>query len=429
MEVAPPKRSTDMSNRSNLMPEAVQNISEVKPATADKDFRTVSFEDTSIAFSAQSDFKLRKTYWLFALMNQGWLVNLGTFFIKIALRLHLPIKFLIKNTIFGQFCGGESIPDAEKTIQTLHNAHVGTILDYSVEGEETEKSFDDTTLEILRTIERASESADIPFSVFKITGLASTDLLEVVQIGDSLNKAQKAEFDRVLKRVDSLCSRAHERNVRIFIDAEESWIQDTIDTLAYEMMDRYNHERPVVYNTYQMYRWESMAHLRRDTEEARAKGYYLGVKLVRGAYLEKERLRAHEEEYQDPIQATKEDTDHDFNAAIDFCLENRDVVSICLGTHNEYSCQYCLQQMKRMGIEPSDEHIYFAQLLGMSDNISYNLASAGYNVAKYVPYGPVEAVMPYLFRRADENKSIAGQSSREFNLVSSELKRRKGCSK
>ncbi|GAB3559657.1 proline dehydrogenase family protein [Spirosoma fluminis] len=422
MEVAPPKRSTDMSNRSNLMPDTVQGFAEVKP-----DLRPVSFEDTSIAFSSQSDFKLRKTFWLFALMNQGWLVNLGTFFIKIALRLHLPIKFLIKNTIFEQFCGGESISDSEKTIQQLHNAHVGTILDYSVEGEENEKSFDETTLEILRTIERASESSDIPFSVFKITGLASTDLLEAVQIGDSLNKEQKAEFDRVLKRVDTLCRRGYERNVRIFIDAEESWIQDTIDTLAYEMMDRYNHERPVVYNTYQFYRWESLDHLRRDIDEARAKGYYLGAKLVRGAYLEKERLRAHEGEYQDPIQATKEDTDRDFNAAVDYCLENRDVVSICLGTHNEYSCQYCMQQMSRLGIAPNDTHIYFAQLLGMSDNISYNLANAGYNVAKYVPYGPVEAVMPYLFRRADENKSIAGQSSREFKLVTNELKRRKGC--
>lgn len=407
-----------MSNRSNPMPETIERLTEARP---------VSFENTSIAFSSQSDFKLRKTYWLFALMNRGWLVNLGTFFIKIALRLHLPIKLLIKNTIFSQFCGGESIRDSEKTIQHLHDAHVGTILDYSVEGEENEKSFDETTLEILRTIERASESSDIPFSVFKVTGLASTELLEAIQIGDSLNKEQKAEFDRVLKRVDTLCRRAYERNVRIFIDAEESWIQDTIDTLAYEMMDRYNHERPVVYNTYQMYRWESLAHLQRDVEEAHAKGYYLGAKLVRGAYLEKERLRAHEEEYQDPIQATKEDTDHDFNAAIDYCLQNRDVVSICLGTHNEYSCQYCIQQMKRFGIAPDDRHIYFAQLLGMSDNISYNLANAGYNVAKYVPYGPVEAVMPYLFRRADENKSIAGQSSREFTLVSNELKRRKGC--
>ncbi len=412
-----------MSNRSNLMPETVQGLTDVHPNVV----RPLSFEDTSIAFSSQSDFKLRKTYWLFALMNKGWLVNLGTFFIKIALRLRLPIKLLIKNTIFGQFCGGESIQDSEKTIRHLHDVHVGTILDYSVEGEETEKSFDETTLEILRTIERASESSDIPFSVFKVTGIASTDLLEAVQIGDSLNKEQKAEFDRVMKRVDTLCRRAYERNVRIFIDAEESWIQDTIDTLAYEMMDRYNHERPVVYNTYQMYRWESLAHLQRDTAEAQAKGYHLGVKLVRGAYLEKERLRAHEEEYQDPIQATKDDTDHDFDAAIDFCLEHRNIISICLGTHNEDSCRYCVQHMKDMGIEPGDPHIYFAQLLGMSDNISYNLANAGYNVAKYVPYGPVEAVMPYLFRRADENKSIAGQSSREFNLISDELKRRKSC--
>ena len=428
MQVAPPKRSTDMSNRSNLMPETVQGLSDVKPNVAEQsDLRPLSFEDTSIAFSSRSDFKLRKTYWLFALMNQGWLVNLGTFFIKLALRLRLPIKFLIKNTIFGQFCGGESISDSEKTVRYLHDVHVGTILDYSVEGEETEKSFDETTLEILRTIERASESEDIPFSVFKLTGVASTDLLEAVQIGDSLNKEQKAEFDRVMKRVDTLCRRAYERNVRIFIDAEESWIQDTIDTLTYEMMDRYNHERPVVYNTYQMYRWESMDHLRRDTAEAQAKGYYLGVKLVRGAYLEKERLRAHEEEYQDPIQATKEDTDIAFNEAVDFCLENRDIISICLGTHNEESCHYCVQLMHQMGIAPNDSHIYFAQLLGMSDNISYNLADAGYNVAKYVPYGPVEAVMPYLFRRAEENKSIAGQSSREFTLISNELKRRKGC--
>ena len=237
----------------------------------------------------------------------------------------------------------------KKQSRHLHDVHVGTILDYSVEGEETEKSFDETTLEILRTIERASESNDIPFSVFKVTGIASTDLLEAIQIGDSLNKEQKAEFDRVMKRVDTICQRANERNVRVFIDAEESWIQDTIDTLAYEMMYRYNHERPIVYNTYQMYRWESMAHLRRDTAEAQAKGYYLGVKLVRGAYLEKERLRAHEEEYQDPIQPTKEDTDLAFNEAIDFCLQNRETISICLGTHNEDSCQYCVQHMKRNG--------------------------------------------------------------------------------
>ena len=411
-----------MSNRSNLMPETIQSLTDGKSHP-----HSVSFEDTSIAFSSQSDVRLRKTYWLFALMNRGWLVNLGTFFIKIALRLHLPIKFLIKNTIFEQFCGGESIHDCERTIGHLHDVHVGTILDYSVEGEDTEKSFDETTLEVLRTIERASESKDIPFSVFKLTGIASTELLEAVQVGDSLNKAQKAEFERVMNRVDMLCRRAHERNVRIFFDAEESWIQDTIDSQAYEMMDRYNHERPVVYNTYQMYRWESFSHLQRDTAEAQAKGYCLGVKLVRGAYLEKERLRAHEEEYQDPIQATKEDTDRDFNQAIDFCLAHRDTISMCLGTHNEESCRHCIDRMEQLSIGHDDSHIYFAQLLGMSDNISYNLANAGYNVAKYVPYGPVDTVMPYLFRRAEENKSIAGQSSREFMLVSDELKRRRNC--
>lgn len=398
------------------MPTTLQRPTEVTP---------ISFEDTSIAFSCQSDFKLRKTYWLFALMNKAWLVNLGTFFIKIALKLQLPIKKLIKSTIFEQFCGGESIRDCEKTINKLHKNHIGTILDFSIEGEESERSFEETTLEVLRTIERASESTDIPFSVFKVTGIASSDLLEMVQKGEPLSANEMAAYERVRDRVDRLCARAAERNIRIFIDAEESWLQNTIDTLAYEMMARYNRERPVVFNTYQMYRWEMYDNLVHATETAREQGYLLGAKLVRGAYLEKERIRSHEEEYQDPIQATKEDTDRDFNRAIDFALNNRDTVSICLGTHNEYSCQYCFQRMKQLGIAPGDEHIWFAQLLGMSDNISYNLANAGYNVAKYVPYGPVEAVMPYLFRRAEENKSIAGQSSREFKLIQKEIDRRR----
>ena len=361
-------------------------------------------------------------------MNQGWLVNIGTFFIKLALRLHLPIKNIIKGTIFQQFCGGETIEDCERTIQSLDKARIGTILDYSVEGEDNEKSFDRTVTEILRTIDRASGAAAIPFSVFKVTGIGSADLLEKVQTGSALSEDEKSAFERVRQRMDALCRRAHEKQVRIFVDAEESWFQDTIDGLAYEMMARYNRERCIVYNTYQLYRWESLDHLKTQTAKARQNGYLLGAKLVRGAYIEKERIRAHEEEYQDPIHLTKEETDRDFNLAIDFCLANRDLVSICLGTHNEYSCHYCTEQMRQMGIAANDPHIWFAQLLGMSDNISFNLASAGYNVAKYVPYGPVEAVMPYLFRRADENKSIAGQTSREFTLVQSELKRRQGCS-
>ncbi|GAB3265320.1 proline dehydrogenase family protein [Larkinella harenae] len=390
-------------------------------------FQSISFEDTSIAFSSQSNGKLRKTYWLFALMNQGWLVNLGTFFIKLAFKLQLPVKKLIKRTIFEQFCGGETIRDCEKTIQKLHTGRIGTILDYSVEGEDSEVSFDETVLEILRTIERASESNAIPFSVFKVTGVASTELLEKVQTGDRLTQEEQEAFERVRQRIDTLCRRASERHIRIFIDAEESWIQDTIDRLAYEMMDRYNHQECIVYNTYQLYRSDILENLKKCTETARAKGYFLGAKLVRGAYIEKERIRAHEGEYLDPIHTTKAETDRDFNEAVEFSLVNRDTVSICLGTHNEYSCQYCLNRMQELRIAPNDTHIWFAQLLGMSDNISYNLAHAGYNVAKYVPYGPVEAVMPYLFRRAAENKSIAGQSSREYLLVKKELLRRKGC--
>ncbi|WP_229311157.1 proline dehydrogenase family protein [Larkinella soli] len=398
------------------MPTTVKRANSIKP---------VSFEDTSIAFSSQSNGKLLKTYWLFALMNRGWVVNLGTFFIKLALKLQLPVKKLIKSTIFEQFCGGETIRDCEKTIQKLHDGNIGTILDYSVEGEDNEKCFDETVQEILRTIDRAGESKDIPFSVFKITGIASTELLEKVQSGETLTEEEQAAYDRVRQRVDALCRHACERNVRIFVDAEESWIQETIDELTYEMMDKYNHHQCIVYNTYQMYRWDSFENLKKATETARKKGYYLGVKLVRGAYIEKERIRAHEGEYQDPIHPTKEETDRDFNQAIDFCLEYRDTISFCLGTHNEYSSQYCIRKMLELKINPGDPHVWFAQLLGMSDNISYNLANAGYNVAKYVPYGPVEAVMPYLFRRAEENKSISGQSSREYRLIKSELKRRK----
>ncbi|RRB12843.1 proline dehydrogenase [Larkinella knui] len=410
-----------MSNRSSSsMPTIVQR------ATTSK---TVSFEDTSIAFSSQSNRKLLKTYWLFALMNRGWLVNLGTFFIKLAFKLQLPVKKLIKSTIFEQFCGGETIRDCEKTIQKLHEGHVGTILDYSVEGEDNETSFDETVLEILRTIERASESNAIPFSVFKVTGIGSTYLLEKVQAGEDLTDDEMKAYERIRQRIDALCKRASERHVRIFIDAEESWIQDAIDKLAYEMMDRYNHEQCIVYNTYQLYRSDSLDNLKKSTETARSKGYFLGAKLVRGAYIEKERIQAHEGEYLDPIHHTKEETDRDFNQAIEFCLDNRDMVSICLGTHNEYSCHFCINRMQELGIAPDDMHIWFAQLLGMSDNISYNLAYAGYNVAKYVPYGPVEAVMPYLFRRAEENKSIAGQSSREYLLVKNELQRRKSCQK
>ncbi|WP_439557413.1 proline dehydrogenase family protein [Dyadobacter sp.] len=384
----------------------------------------VFFEDTSVAFASKSDAELRKTYWLFSLMNQARVVNLGTFFIKLALKLNLPIKNLIRVTIFEQFCGGETINDCDRTIAMLGKSGIGTILDYSVEGEDKESSFDVTATEILRTIDKAATSQNIPFSVFKITGVASAELLEKIQRKDQLTEAEEAAFERVIARVESLCSRAHEKNVRIFVDAEESWIQGVIDDLTYQMMQKFNRERTIVYNTYQLYRHETLDALKTAYLTARQKGYLLGGKLVRGAYMEKERLRARENEYFNPIHASKQATDTDYNLAIDFCLEHVEHISICLGTHNEYSSQYCAAKMQKLGIEKNDSRIWFAQLLGMSDNISYNLSNAGYNVAKYVPYGPINAVLPYLIRRAEENTSIAGQSSREFLLVKSELKRR-----
>ncbi|TDB63507.1 proline dehydrogenase [Arundinibacter roseus] len=357
-------------------------------------------------------------------MNRTWLVNLGTFFIKLALRLHLPIKKLIRSTIFAQFCGGETIDECAKTIDHLNQFGVGTILDYSIEGEDHEAVFEATTLELLRTIERAAQSESIPFTVFKVSGIASTDLLEKVQSKTLLSPQEQHNYERVQQRVDELCKLAHAKKVRIFIDAEESWIQDVIDELAYTMMERYNSERAIVFNTYQLYRHETLAAFKNAYLKAREHGYFLGGKLVRGAYMEKERVRARENNYRSPIHVSKEATDQDFNLAIDFALDHIELIEICLGTHNEYSSQYCASRMEKNGIKPSDTRIWFAQLLGMSDNISFTMANLGYNVAKYVPYGPIDSVMPYLFRRAEENKSIAGQSSREYLLVKREMKRR-----
>lgn len=385
----------------------------------------VSFEDTSTAFSSKSNLQLKKVYLIFASMNRNWLVKLGTFFIKLFLFLHFPIKKLIKITVFEQFCGGENLQECNKTIENLDKAHIGTILDYSVEGEDDEKSFDKTAKEILLTIEKANQNQAIPFAVFKVTGIGSAELLEKVQNQAELYNEEKEAFELVRKRIDMLCGRAAVLNVRVFIDGEESWIQDTIDELAYEMMGKYNHEKCVVYNTFQMYRKDMFHNLKNATFEARKQNYYLGVKLVRGAYMERERQKAHEDNYCEPVHETKEGTDADFNAAIEFSVENRDVISVCVGTHNEYSCKYLVELMTQHHVQPTDTHFYFAQLLGMSDNISFNLSKAGYNVAKYVPYGPVDAVMPYLFRRAEENTSVAGQVSREFGLVKKEIVRRK----
>ncbi|WP_066834859.1 proline dehydrogenase family protein [Rufibacter ruber] len=376
----------------------------------------VSFEDTAIAFADKSDAELYKTYLLFAAMNNNSLVKMGGGLMKKALSWNLPVKFLIKKSIFEQFCGGETIQECKPTIQKLGASGIGTILDYSVEGESNEESFDHTVQEIISTVEMAANSTHIPFSVFKVTGVADPALLAKAQTDQELTPTEKAAYGRARARVKAICQRAYERGVRVFIDAEESWLQETIDQLCYEMMELYNQERPIVYNTYQLYRHDRLDVIKRDYENAVKRGYYLGGKLVRGAYMEKEARVAQEKGYRNPINPSKQATDDLYNEALKFCLEHIDRIAICAGTHNEDSCYLLMQLMAQHHLAPQDERIYFAQLLGMSDNLSYNLAHAGYKVAKYVPYGPVEAVMPYLLRRADENTAIAGQSSREFSL-------------
>ena len=363
-------------------------------------------------------------YVLFKVMNSNSVVKTGEKLLQIALKLHLPVRFIIKPTIFDHFCGGENLAETDNTIQELAANRTGTILDYSVEGTGTEQSFDATRDEILRTIDKAKNHPHIPFSVFKVTGLIPVSLLEKVQQGQELSADERAAFERGRDRVNELCRHAHSSNVRIFVDAEESWIQDTIDNLTYAMMERYNREKVIVYNTYQFYRHDRLQVLQRDYNNALSGNYYLGVKLVRGAYMEKERERAQEKGYPSPINSTKEETDKLFDAALGFCIGHLDRISLCSGTHNEHSNYLLLELMERHKIAPDNERVYFAQLYGMSDNLSFNLAQAGYNVAKYVPYGPVEKVIPYLIRRAEENTAIAGQSSRELALIKKEIKRR-----
>ncbi|RAU82270.1 proline dehydrogenase family protein [Pontibacter arcticus] len=389
----------------------------------------VSFDDTAVAFSSKSNAELYKMYWLFKSMNSNTFVKIGGGLLNTAINLHLPVKFIVKPTIFSHFCGGETITESERAIQELGKYNIGTILDYSVEGEGSEASYNATRDELLRTVEKARGNKNIPFSVFKVTGLVDIKLLEKVQDRKELSADERAAFERGRDRVNAICKRCYEANVRVFVDAEESWIQETIDNLTYEMMELYNKEKAIVYNTYQLYRHDRLDAIKRDYDNAVKGGYYLGGKLVRGAYMEKERKRASEQGYQDPINLSKKASDELFDNAVRYCVEHIDRIAICAGTHNENSCYHLMELMKQHNIAPGDERVYFAQLFGMSDNLSYNLANAGYNAAKYVPYGPVEAVMPYLLRRANENTAIAGQSSRELTLIQREVERRKAARK
>jgi len=384
-----------------------------------------SFENTKIAFRSKSNYELKKAYFLFRMMSNSTLVSLGDFATKLALGLHLPVSWAVKPTLYGHFVGGETIDDCKKNVKALSEYNLKSILDYSMEGGQSEKEMENTLAETLRTIENAASNPNVPFAVFKPTAFASAVVLEKASAKTPMNAEEKRQAETFKKHVNILCQAAYKADVPILIDAEDTYYQQFIDDVITEMMEKYNHEKAIVFNTLQMYRHDRMDFLKEAYKKAIAGNYFLGIKYVRGAYMEKERERAAEKGYPSPIQPDKDATDHDYNEALKFSIEHIDKISVFNGTHNEYSSTFMTELMKKHGIAPDDPRCYFSQLYGMSDHISFNLAEQGYNVAKYMPYGKVKHVLPYLLRRAQENTSVKGQTSRELSLLITEMKRRK----
>ncbi|MBK6751413.1 MAG: proline dehydrogenase family protein [Acidobacteria bacterium] len=384
----------------------------------------LDLQDTATAFADKSDSELREKHRLFKMLNSPFLNAIGTKCTTFALAIGLPVEGLIKATIFEQFCGGETIEECEKAINRLGASNVGTILDYSVEGKATEEDFDHTKDEIIKTIQRAQGDPNIPFSVFKVTGIAPLGTLERMSKKKKLDAKSQAKCERIRRRVAEICEAAYYADQPLFIDAEDSWIQDAIDRMATDAMEKYNREKPIIYNTLQMYRTDRLQHLKDRRRQAQNDGYIYAVKLVRGAYMEKERDRAEEMGYDSPIHMTKADTDADYDAAIEYCMRHFNDMAFVAATHNEVSTRLLAERMHETGSQKDHPNIFFSQLYGMGDTISYVLAKKGYNVSKYVPYGPVADSIPYLIRRAEENSSAAGQVSREFEMIERELKRR-----
>lgn len=389
------------------------------------DTKTVSFKDTGKAFASKTNSELNSSLRLFNILKSPSLVRFLTWSTRLALQLHLPIKTIVRKTIFNQFCGGESLVETRPVVQKLQSQHVGAILDYSVEATNRTEDFENTRHEMMRIIDEARATPAIPYTSLKLTGIFRDSLLESLSSGIQLNADEKKEYHESESRLSDICFYAFSSGISLYIDAEESWIQDEIDQLTEQMMRKYNSERPIVQTTLQMYRHDRMDYLLKIIADARKNNYKIGVKLVRGAYMEKENERAKKIGYPTPIHPSKVATDNDFNLGITTCLDNIDIVSLCCGTHNEESTLFLLQEMEKRKISSDDKRVYFSQLYGMSDNITYNLADAGYNVTKYLPYGPVNSVVPYLIRRAEENTAIAGQMGRELNLLMEEKQRRK----
>ncbi len=384
------------------------------------------FENTEIAFKDRDNKSLKKAYWLFKMVGSPFLVKAGALLLKLALFLRLPVEWLLKPTVFNHFCGGETIDDCDETIHRLGKYGIMTILDYSAEGKEEEAEFEYTRRQIMDTIDKAAREKRIPYAVFKPTGLAGFYLLEKVQSGQPLSDREEEALAKARSRFECICAHGADRNVPVMIDSEESWIQDVVDGVVEDLMASYNKDRPMIYNTLQMYRHDRLSYLERSVVQSRQKRFFPAFKLVRGAYLEKERRRAGKMGYQSPVYSTRALTDKAFDEAVAILLSQIEDAAVCVATHNEISCVKAADIIHTHSIPKNHPHISFAQLLGMSDHISYNLSSAGYNVCKYVPYGPVKTVIPYLIRRAEENTSVAGQTSRELFLIKKEIGRRRG---
>jgi proline dehydrogenase len=385
----------------------------------------IDFSNTEIAFSHLSNSELKKSAWLFNMMNKAWIVKYGSPVALLAVRLNLPFaRKIVKATIFDQFVGGRTLLECQKSIDRLWAHSTLTVLDYGAEAKETEQDFNNTMNENIRAIEFAALNKSVPVISTKLTGLGRFGLLEQMQNSENLTKEERQEYRIMLKRVDAICSQAAKKGVSVFIDAEESWIQDSIDHIVWIMMERYNKQKVVVYNTFQMYRKDRLQFLFQSFDKAKEEGFMLGAKLVRGAYMNKEAAYAEAHGKENPINPTKEISDDHYNTGIRFCVDNYEQIASCNASHNQRSAELQVELILERGIPKNHPHLNFCQLYGMSDNLTFNLANQGFNVAKYLPYGQVEEVIPYLIRRAQENTSVTGDAGREYALVLKEVKRR-----
>lgn len=383
------------------------------------------FNNTEVAFALKTNSELDRAFYLFEMIKREPLVKIGTVVTKFALKTHLPVEGIIRATVFDHFCGGVNEQDCMPTIDKMYTKNVHSVLDYSAEGKEVEEQFDLAMEKTLNTIKFGAERKSIPFAVFKPTGFGKLCLYQKMTEGEPLTAHEEIEWKRIKERYDIVSKAAFERDVPLLIDAEETWMQGAADDLIEAMMKKYNTKKVIVYGTLQLYRWDRLDYLKELHKRAKEQGFKIGMKLVRGAYMEKERERAEEFGYKDPICVNKEATDKMFNDVLTYMFKNIDDMSIFAGTHNEESSYLLMDLIAKSGLDKNDKRIWFGQLYGMSDHISYNLAKEGFNVAKYLPFGPVRDVMPYLIRRAEENTSVAGQTSRELNLLKTERKRRK----